>query len=90
VYIVPTVIVTDCNISFLNYFLCFRELVTNPDTGEFYKVGEKMKRPKLARTLQIIANEGADAFYTGSLAADIAADILEAGGYRAFTLIVKV
>lgn len=57
----------------------FREFITNKDTGEIYKVGEIMKRPKLAKTLEIIAEEGADAFYSGSLAANVTADIAEAG-----------
>ena len=54
-------------------------MLTNTKTGELYKRGEIMKHPALAKTLEIIAHEGPDAFYTGSLAADIVADIQEAG-----------
>ena len=53
--------------------------MTNPTTGDIYKVGEVMRRPKLANTLDIIAQEGPDAFYNGSLAKNITDDIAEAG-----------
>ena len=38
-----------------------------------------MKRPKLARTLRRTAQGGADEFYTGALAADIVADLIDLG-----------
>ncbi|WAR01462.1 GGT1-like protein [Mya arenaria] len=55
-------------------------LLTNPATNSHYKEGDIMKAPKLGKTLETIAEEGPDAFYTGSLSQDIVADIREAGG----------
>ncbi|CAF1048399.1 unnamed protein product [Adineta steineri] len=58
-----------------------RELfVKNRETNELYKAGDIMKRPKLADTLEIIANQGADAFYTGVLADKIVREIEAKGG----------
>lgn len=48
--------------------------------GRNLVVGDILRRPKLARTLRIIATEGAEAFYTGSLAPSIVYDIKSAGG----------
>ncbi|CRL05054.1 CLUMA_CG018160, isoform A [Clunio marinus] len=60
--------------AFLNYY-------TNPTTGEFYKKGELIRNPKLANTLRIIAEEGADAIYgNGSLAQNIVKEIQDEGG----------
>lgn len=53
--------------------------MVNPDTGRLYEAGDILKRPKLARTLETIANKGVDAFYNGELSKDIAADIRDAG-----------
>ena len=57
----------------------FRELLNNPETNSLYKEGETMRQPKLARTLEIIAEEGPDAFYDGRLSRDVALDIQEQG-----------
>ncbi|XP_052083705.1 glutathione hydrolase 1 proenzyme-like [Mytilus californianus] len=57
-----------------------KDLIANPATGHFYEAGDIVKMPKLARTLDIIANEGVDAFYNGILSKDIVADIQDAGG----------
>ena len=60
--------------------LGLRDLIVNKATGEFFKAGEIIKMPKLARTFEIIADEGVDAFYNGSLTKDIVADIQDNGG----------
>ncbi|KAM7391680.1 hypothetical protein PAMP_022348 [Pampus punctatissimus] len=48
--------------------------------GNLLKVGDIVKFEKLADTLEMIANHGADAFYTGKIAEDLIRDIQEAGG----------
>ena len=63
----------------LNIAFGARDLLTNPATNQLYKEGELMKRPLLAKTLEIIADEGPDAFYNGSLTINITLDIQEAG-----------
>eukprot|EP01095_Lingulamoeba_sp_RSL-Kostka_P008895 TRINITY_DN3030_c0_g1_i1.p1 TRINITY_DN3030_c0_g1~~TRINITY_DN3030_c0_g1_i1.p1 ORF type:complete len:395 (-),score=150.93 TRINITY_DN3030_c0_g1_i1:217-1401(-) len=52
------------------------DILTN-SKGKFVKKDDFIYRPDLAKTLQIIADEGADAFYTGSLADDIIKDLSE-------------
>ncbi len=45
-----------------------------------YTVGDVLKRPKLAQTLEIIAEQGVDTFYTGELADKIVKEIQDRGG----------
>lgn len=47
--------------------------------GNQLKVGDTVKFDKFADTLEIVANQGADAFYTGKVAEDLISDIKEAG-----------
>lgn len=48
--------------------------------GQPYAVGEVLKQPDLALTLQAIASQGSDAFYTGDIAKKIVADLSAHGG----------
>lgn len=57
-----------------------REVFVNPATNDTYKEGDYVKRLKLAETLEVIAAEGADALYNGSLTEKFVNDINENGG----------
>ncbi len=55
----------------------FRETYT--EDGQAPKAGALFRQPRLAVTLERIAQEGADSFYRGALAQDIAADLAAVG-----------
>lgn len=57
------------------------EVFINPKTGKIWLVGDIITRPKLAETLEIIAKEGADAFYKGDLGKRFTDDVKELGGH---------
>jgi len=64
---------------FINTNLGLRELFA--PNNEHLKLGDILKRPKLANTFRQIAESGnADIFYTGSIAQQIVKDIKEVGG----------
>lgn len=46
-----------------------------------FKAGDRLRQPDLAATLRILAAEGASAFYRGQIAAAIAEDMAENGGF---------
>lgn len=48
--------------------------------GRVKKIGERVQNPDLARTLSMIAREGADVFYRGEIADRIDADFAKNGG----------
>jgi gamma-glutamyltranspeptidase/glutathione hydrolase len=48
--------------------------------GSPYSEGDRLRQPALARTLEVMAREGADALYHGSLADAVVADMEEYGG----------
>ena len=53
-----------------------------PDGGP-PEPGEVFRQPDLARTLAAVAEDGADAFYTGEIARSMARAVQDAGGYLA-------
>lgn len=59
-----------------------RKVFINPATGRVWNVGDRIKRPALAKTLEIIAEEGPDTMYTanGTLAKLMANEIKRLGG----------
>ncbi|MEM1173268.1 MAG: gamma-glutamyltransferase [Pseudomonadota bacterium] len=57
-----------------------RSVYFKPD-GTLYAPGETIKFPDLAATLEAIADEGADAFYRGSIAALMDEAMSESGGF---------
>ena len=54
----------------------FRDLIFKPD-GSIYSQGDILKLPKLAATLERIANGNGSEFYTGSLSVDVLKDLQE-------------
>lgn len=57
-----------------------REIFINKTTNRTYQRGEKVKRIKLAETLEEIAEKGADVVYGGEIGRKIAEDVKERGG----------
>uniref|UniRef100_A0A3B3VMA6 Gamma-glutamyltransferase 5a n=2 Tax=Poecilia latipinna TaxID=48699 RepID=A0A3B3VMA6_9TELE len=66
-------------IPFINKSLTLRKLYSDGN-GNLLKTGDKIKFEKLADTLELIANKGADAFYTGRVAEDLVRDVQQEGG----------
>ncbi|XP_030624124.1 glutathione hydrolase 5 proenzyme-like [Chanos chanos] len=65
-----------------------RQLVQNTSLCEIFcsknktvlGIGDTLRFPKLADTMETIAQEGPDAFYTGKIAQDLVQDVHDAGG----------
>lgn len=57
------------------------EIFINPVTNEIFKRGEKIVRKKLAKTLEIVAAEGADVIYGGGeIGKKLVEDVRARGG----------
>ena len=61
------------------FFFC-REIFFNPKTNDTWNEGDYYKRETLAKTLEKIALNGADEFYTGETGMNFVHDIQKAGG----------
>ncbi|KAJ4439546.1 hypothetical protein ANN_07670 [Periplaneta americana] len=57
-----------------------RETFVNPETGEFYRYGDRIRPKKYCETLKLIAKNGGNDFYNGTLAKMLVSDIQEMGG----------
>ncbi|XP_031774086.1 glutathione hydrolase 1 proenzyme isoform X4 [Apis florea] len=51
------------------------EILINPTTNSLWKVGDRIKRPRLAETLKLIAFNGPDVFYNGSMTDNLVKEI---------------
>lgn len=58
------------------------EVFVNPKTKNIWNVGDRIKRIKLAETLEIVANEGPDTLYTsnGTIVNALVSEMKELGG----------
>uniref|UniRef100_A0A8C6UJW4 Gamma-glutamyltransferase 5a n=1 Tax=Neogobius melanostomus TaxID=47308 RepID=A0A8C6UJW4_9GOBI len=69
------IVLKDSNPLYLAYVKLFSDAEGKP-----LKAGDIVKFKKLADTLETIANEGAESFYSGQIAKDLISDIQLAGG----------
>ncbi|XP_076166612.1 glutathione hydrolase 1 proenzyme [Ptiloglossa arizonensis] len=56
------------------------EILINPATNSTWKVGDRIKRPRLAETLKLIATNGPDIFYNGTMGDQLVEEIKAANG----------
>lgn len=52
----------------------------NETTGELLKLGDTLKMPILGKTLRMIASEGIEPFYNGSIGDILVKDVVNKGG----------
>ena len=62
-----------------NYYLV-RAVFVDPKTGDILQEGDIFKRDNFCKTLQLIAENGAEEFYTGGTAKKLISELSEAGG----------
>lgn len=64
----------------IQFFFFIREYFVNNRTGELLKPGDTYTMAKLGQTLRVIANEGANSMYAGSLTPKLVYDLQSSGG----------
>lgn len=64
----------------LSIVIYFRRVFFKGDSDVVYGLGDTIYRPRLGRTLSIIAEKGPSAFYQGELSDDICEEIQSKGG----------
>lgn len=69
----------DANIGMVTHFPATRKIYVKPN-GQVHDVGDRLRNPDMARTLRRIAQHGAEDFYRGEIAEEIARDMAANGG----------
>ncbi|XP_057325010.1 scoloptoxin SSD14-like [Microplitis mediator] len=67
-------------ISYIKAEPTLAEILINPRTNSTWKVGDRIKRPRLAETLKVIAKYNVSVFYNGSMGEEIVKEIQGFGG----------
>uniref|UniRef100_T1GPW7 Gamma-glutamyltransferase n=1 Tax=Megaselia scalaris TaxID=36166 RepID=T1GPW7_MEGSC len=57
-----------------------KDMLIDPKTNDYKIMGDLIFRPVLAKTLEIIADKGADVFYKGEVGRNLVKDLKERGG----------
>lgn len=60
-------------------FICSASKILCNANNSVLGQGDILKFPQLAETMEIVAQQGADAFYTGKIGQDLVRDVKEAG-----------
>lgn len=68
-----------CSLTDLSFCLC-RKVFVNPETGELFRYGERIRPKEFCETLKMIAMYGGNYLYNGTLAKTFVSDIHEMGG----------
>lgn len=57
-----------------------KDMIIDPETNDFKAIGSLIYRPFLAKTLRVIADQGAEAFYSGGIGKSLVKDLRDMGG----------